>query len=250
MPAPTTRRPSPRLAGCLAGLLLIAVGVATNMVTDQLPEAWGDWIRTHSILTVIGFVLLALAAVALGEYAQRRQAPAEPVTPAGPIARHGSVAAGGDVDQSGSRTEVHGGSVETPGQLRDRPRQRHRQPARQPYPAGSPRGGRPAGGLGAAVPGAAGYLAAARSPAGQPLRDRRVLVPPCGRLPRPAAAPALRPPGRGPEPGRVAAYPAAGAAQRPVPGGEVPHRLRDRRPGTCRLAAVGPHRPHRAGRAR
>ena len=89
MPQPSFRTLGPRLAGWLAGLLLVVVGLATNVVSDQLPENWGDWIKAHPIQTGIGFGLLALAAVGFGERAQRRHAQAEPASPVGPTAIQG-----------------------------------------------------------------------------------------------------------------------------------------------------------------
>ena len=66
MSSPSMLRLGRRLAGWTSGLLLIGVGLATNLVSDQLPEAWGTWIHTHPVWTGIGFVLLAVAAVGLG----------------------------------------------------------------------------------------------------------------------------------------------------------------------------------------
>lgn len=57
MPLPSAPKPGPRLAGWLAGLLFVVVGVAANLVSDQLPAAWGNWINAHPIPTAVGFVL-------------------------------------------------------------------------------------------------------------------------------------------------------------------------------------------------
>jgi tetratricopeptide (TPR) repeat protein len=108
MPLPSAPKPGPRLAGWLAGLLFVVVGVAANLVSDQLPAAWGNWINAHPIPTAVGFVLLAVAAVALGERSQRREHPQALTAPAGTAGTQ--TLAGRDVHQSEPRAEVRGGS--------------------------------------------------------------------------------------------------------------------------------------------